>query len=103
MYLDQSPATISMTATQCRELAEQLKTRAREAGISEKRATILMSMARSYAGLASQLDLLASDVGEFGPSRFDWQPLSFRVLPTVGKTGAGEPSITPSALPPPPS
>ena len=98
MYLDQSPATISITATQCRELAEQLKARARETGISHKRATILMSMARSYAGLASQLDLLASDVGEFGPSRFDWQPLSFRVL-QAGASGAGEPSITRSALP----
>jgi len=94
MYLDQSPTTISMTATQCRELAEHLKARAREIGVSQRRAAILTNMARSCVGLASQLDLLASDVGEFGVRHFDWQPLSFPPLTTSGETGVGERSIT---------
>jgi hypothetical protein len=49
------------TAAQCREYADNLITRSREAGISQKRATVLVNIARSLKGIASQLDILAAD------------------------------------------
>jgi hypothetical protein len=51
--------TDDLTAAQCRQLADSYKARAREAGISQKRATLLTNMARSFMGLASQLEMLA--------------------------------------------
>ena len=50
----------SMTAEKCQELANQYKAMARSADLSEGRAVLLKNIARSYAGLASQLDRLAA-------------------------------------------
>jgi hypothetical protein len=49
-----------MTAVECQELASHYKALAREAGISSDRAFILKNIARSFTGLASQLDRLAA-------------------------------------------
>ena len=49
-----------MTAVQCQELANHYKALAREASISNDRAFVLKNIARSFAGLASQLDRLAA-------------------------------------------
>jgi hypothetical protein len=49
-----------MTAVECQELANHYKALAREASISDDRAFILKNIARSFAGLASQLDRLAA-------------------------------------------
>jgi hypothetical protein len=54
----------NLTAAQCRTLAELNKARAKEPGISKKRAAVLMNIARTYTGLASQLDILVGDKGE---------------------------------------
>jgi hypothetical protein len=50
----------TMTAVECQELANHYKALAREASISDDRAFILKNIARSFAGLASQLDRLAA-------------------------------------------
>ena len=60
--IDFTPAAMSTTATQCRQLAESYKVCARRAGISPKRANMLTNVARSYAGLASQLEMLAVEL-----------------------------------------
>jgi hypothetical protein len=49
-----------MTAGECQELANHYKALAREVSISNDRAFILKNIARSFAGLASQLDRLAA-------------------------------------------
>jgi len=54
----------NLTAAQCRKLAELNKARAKQPGIPKKKATVLMNIARTYSGLASQLDILAGDKGE---------------------------------------
>ena len=54
----------NLTAAQCRTFAERNKARAKQPGISIKRATVLMNIARTYSGLASQLEILAGDKGE---------------------------------------
>jgi hypothetical protein len=52
------------TAAQCREFADHYKARARDAGISQKRATLFASIARSFSGLANQLEMLADDIAQ---------------------------------------
>jgi hypothetical protein len=54
----------NLTAAQCRTFAEHNKARAKQPGISKKRATVLTNIARTYRGLASQLEILAGDKGE---------------------------------------
>jgi hypothetical protein len=54
----------NLTAAQCRAFAEGNKARAKQPGISKKRATVLMNISRTYSGLASQLEILAGDKGE---------------------------------------
>jgi len=54
----------NLTAAQCRIFAERNKARAKQPGISKKRATVLMNISRTYSGLASQLEILAGDKGE---------------------------------------
>jgi hypothetical protein len=51
-----------MTAAECRELASEYRAQARQAGISQRRATLLTNISRSFNGLASQLEMLASDM-----------------------------------------
>jgi hypothetical protein len=53
-----------LTAAQCREFADHHKARARDPGISQKRATLFANIARSFSGLASQLESLEIDVAE---------------------------------------
>jgi hypothetical protein len=53
-----------LNATQCRKFAEEYKSRAREPGISRDSAFIMNNIARSLAGLATQLDLLAAKMRE---------------------------------------
>jgi len=50
---------LMLTATQCQTYASEYKSLARQAGVSEKRATLLNNIARSLKGLSSQLDMLA--------------------------------------------
>jgi|tagenome__1003787_1003787.scaffolds.fasta_scaffold20161514_1 hypothetical protein len=54
----------NLTPAQCRTLADRYKAEAKQAGISEKRAAVSMNIARTYSGLASQLEILAVDKGE---------------------------------------
>jgi hypothetical protein len=49
-----------MTAAQCQELAHHYKALSQRPDISRDRAFILKNIARSFAGLASQLDRLAA-------------------------------------------
>ncbi|MGY4475829.1 hypothetical protein [Bradyrhizobium sp. USDA 3364] len=49
-----------MTAAQCEEFAEQYKELSRAGGISRDREFVLKNIARSFKGLASQLDRLAT-------------------------------------------
>ena len=60
---------VCVTAAQCRDLADDHKGRAREAGISQKRAVLLTNIARSFSGLASQLEILAVDMAEEAHTR----------------------------------
>ena len=53
-----------LTAAECREFADYHKARASGPGISQKRATLLASIGRSFRGLASQLESLEIDVAE---------------------------------------
>jgi len=54
----------AITAAQCRLLASDHNAGAKEPGISQKRASLLKNIARSFTGLASQLEMLAVDVAE---------------------------------------
>ena len=51
-----------LTAARCRELASIYKDRAKQAGISEAQAGLMKNISRSYNGLASQLEMLATIV-----------------------------------------
>jgi hypothetical protein len=51
-----------MTAAECRELASEYKAQARQAGISQRRATLLANISHSFSALASQLEILAGDI-----------------------------------------
>jgi hypothetical protein len=53
--------TVALTAAQCRQLAVEHKACAKLPGISPKRASLHTNIARSYSGLASQLEMLAAD------------------------------------------
>jgi hypothetical protein len=58
---------INLTAAECRTLANEHRARANCPGISAKRVTLHSNIARSYAGLASQLQMLADDVAQDFP------------------------------------
>ncbi|WP_167381144.1 hypothetical protein [Bradyrhizobium arachidis] len=47
-----------ITATQCLELAHRYKTLSQKSDMSEDRASVMKNIARSFAGLAGQLDRL---------------------------------------------
>ena len=47
-----------MTVAKCRELADHYKALASNSDISESRAFVLRNIAKSFAGLAGQLDRL---------------------------------------------
>ena len=49
-----------MTAARCKELAEHYNRLSRAAGVSKNRAVMLKNIARSFAGLAGQLDRLSA-------------------------------------------
>ncbi|MBR0751596.1 hypothetical protein JQ604_05335 [Bradyrhizobium jicamae] len=54
------PGGAVMTAAQCQELAEHYKSLARAHGATKDREFMLKNIARSFTGLASQLDRLAA-------------------------------------------
>jgi len=49
-----------ITAATCQETAERYKALSRGPGISASRASLLKNIAKSFAGLATQLDRLAA-------------------------------------------
>jgi hypothetical protein len=49
-----------LTAAQCQKYADEYKSLARQADITEQRAVLLKNVARSFASLANQLDRLAA-------------------------------------------
>ncbi|KWV49832.1 hypothetical protein AS156_14975 [Bradyrhizobium macuxiense] len=51
-----------MTAAEARKLASEYRAQARQAGISQKRASLLTNISRTFSGLASQLEILEADV-----------------------------------------
>jgi len=51
-----------LTAAQCETLANKYRELSQAQNISKSRAGILRNIARSYAGLASQLDRLAANI-----------------------------------------
>ena len=51
-----------LTAAQCQVLAREFKQMSQASNISKDRAFILKNIARSLAGLASQLDILAAKI-----------------------------------------
>jgi len=51
-----------LTAAQCQAFAQQYKGMSLVPDISKDRAFLLKNIARSFAGLASQLDMLAAKV-----------------------------------------
>lgn len=53
-----------MSRREAASLADQHKAQARMAGISQRRATLLSNIARSFSALATQLDMLADDAAE---------------------------------------
>jgi hypothetical protein len=59
--------TVTLTAAQCRRLADEHKARAKVPGLSLKRVSLHTNIARSFSGLASQLEMLAEDVARDYP------------------------------------
>jgi hypothetical protein len=55
-----------LTAAQCQALASQYKVMAEVPHISEKRALTLRNIARSFTGLATQLDRLEANIRDEG-------------------------------------
>jgi hypothetical protein len=53
-----------LNAVQCRRLAKEYKDRASEPDVSKDSAFIMRNIARSFMGLASQLDMLAAKMRE---------------------------------------
>ena len=51
-----------LTVSQCKALASEYKSLARQPNVSEERAATLVNIARSLVGLATQLDRLAADM-----------------------------------------
>jgi hypothetical protein len=49
-----------LTAAQCQKYADEYKSLARQADITEQRVGLLKNIARSFASLANQLDRLAA-------------------------------------------
>ncbi|MBR0839226.1 hypothetical protein JQ607_03375 [Bradyrhizobium liaoningense] len=49
-------------AAEYRSIASAYRNQARQAGISEKRASLLANISRTFSGLASQLEMLEADV-----------------------------------------
>ena len=58
-----------MTAAQCKELASYYKVQSQAASISPSRASILKNIAKSFLGLATQLDRLAALVRDEAKSK----------------------------------
>lgn len=50
-----------LSASECRDLANSYKARAKEQGIPPQRASLLRNISRTLNGLANQLDMLAED------------------------------------------
>ena len=63
-----------MTAEQCRALVKEYKTRATSGNISPSHARLLTNIARTFTGLATQHDLLATHIKEAtgGKSKVTW-------------------------------
>ncbi len=51
-----------LTASQCQALASEYKSLARQPNVSEERAAMLVNIARTLVGLATQLDRLAANM-----------------------------------------
>lgn len=51
-----------LTASQCLALASEYKSIAQQAEVSKERAAMLINIARSLVGLATQLDKLAAHI-----------------------------------------
>lgn len=51
-----------VTASQCQALAGEYKSLARQSNVSDERAAMLLNIARSFVGLATQLDRLAANI-----------------------------------------
>jgi hypothetical protein len=51
-----------LTPSQCKALASEYKSLARQPNVSKGRAAMLVNIARSLVGLATQLDRLAADM-----------------------------------------
>jgi hypothetical protein len=49
-----------LTASECQELASEYRSLAQQPDVSKERATMLLNIARSLAGLSTQLDRLAA-------------------------------------------
>ncbi len=52
----------TMPAAEYRSIASAYRAQSRQAGISEKRASLLANISRTFSGLASQLEMLEADV-----------------------------------------
>jgi hypothetical protein len=55
-----------MTPAQCEAYAAEYKSLAQQSGITEGRAAMLKNVARTFTGLASQLDRLAAHTRDQG-------------------------------------
>jgi hypothetical protein len=54
----------SLTPVECRLIAQDHNASAKGAGLSLRRKSILTNIARSYSGLASQMEILDADLAE---------------------------------------
>jgi hypothetical protein len=55
---------IMLTAAQCQKFADEYKSLARQTDVTEQRVALLKNVARSFVGVASQLDRLDALVRE---------------------------------------
>jgi hypothetical protein len=55
-----------LTASQCQKLASEYKSLAQQPDVSKERVAMLINIARSLAGLATQLDKLAAHIRDKG-------------------------------------
>jgi hypothetical protein len=54
----------ALIAAECRQLADSYKARAREPGVSQRRAALLTNIARNFTALAGQLEMLSTYMAE---------------------------------------
>lgn len=52
----------TLPAAEYRSIASAYRAQAKQAGISQKRASLLTNISRTFSGLASQLEMLEADV-----------------------------------------